>query len=164
MAISAIQFSTPDLSDKHGDAVIALDPIFQNYGGLLNFYGEIQTVKCFEDNSLVKQLVAEPGLGRVMVVDGGGSLRKALLGDMLAKQAVENGWAGFVIYGCIRDAEIIAGLPIGVRALNTSPVKTEKKGVGELGSPVRFAGARLGCGQFIYADINGVLLSDSRLI
>ncbi|BFM11708.1 putative 4-hydroxy-4-methyl-2-oxoglutarate aldolase [Simiduia litorea] len=164
MAISATQFSTPDLSDEHGDALIALDPIFQHYGGRLNFHGEIQTVKCFEDNSLVKQLVAEPGLDRVMVVDGGGSLRKALLGDMLAKQAVDNGWAGFVIFGCIRDAEIIAQLPIGVRALNTSPVKTEKKGIGEQGCPVRFAGARFGCGQFIYADINGILLSDTRLI
>ncbi|MDN3639825.1 ribonuclease E activity regulator RraA [Simiduia curdlanivorans] len=163
MAISAGQFSTPDLSDEHGDNVIALDPIFQSYGGAANFYGQIETVKCFEDNSLVKQLVAEPGLGRVMVVDGGGSLRKALLGDMLAEQAVKNGWAGFIINGCIRDAEVIAKLPLGVRALNTSPIKTEKKGVGEQGCSVRFAGVSLARGQYVYADVNGILLSDNAL-
>ena len=164
MAHPTVKFSTPDLSDNYGESVVALDPIFQNYGGLMNFFGEIQTVKCYEDNSVVKNLVAEPGLGRVMVVDGGGSLRKALLGDMLAEQAVSNGWSGFLIYGCIRDAEIIANLPLGVKAVNTCPIKTEKRGVGDIGCPVRFAGALLKAGQYLYADVNGVLVSDVALI
>ena len=106
-------------------------------------------MKCYEDNSVVKNLVAEPGLGRVMVVDGGGSLRKALLGDMLAEQAVSNGWSGFLIYGCIRDAEIIANLPLGVKAVNTCPIKTEKRGVGDIGCPVPFGGGLLKEGQYL---------------
>ena len=100
------------------------------------FGGPIVTVKCFEDNSVIKQQVAEPGDGRVMVVDGGGSLRCALLGDMLAAKAMQNNWAGLVIYGCIRDVDEIADMEVGVQSLNAIPIKSVRKGVGELNVPV----------------------------
>src|SRR5690606_11569705 len=102
--------------------------------------GEIVTVKCFEDNSVVKEQVAQPGNGRVMVVDGGGSRRAALLGDMLAEQAASNGWAGLVIDGCIRDVDVIGETALEVQALATHPRKTEKRGVGDLNVPVTFGG------------------------
>jgi len=153
----------PDLCDQFPDQVKLLQPIFSSYGGRTIFHGEIVTVKCFEDNSLVKELVAQPGLGRVMVVDGGGSLRKALLGDMLAQTAVDNGWSGLVIFGVIRDAGTIATLNIGVQALGTHPVKTQKLGVGELNVELQFAGQVFNAGQYLYADLNGILITDQPL-
>ena len=157
------QFSTPDLCDDNPDDVRVLQPMFTNYGGRRNFHGEIVTVKCFEDNSLVKDQAGEPGNGRVMVVDGGGSLRKALLGDMIAENAMNNGWSGFVINGCIRDVDIISTLDLGVQAINTIPLKTEKRGLGDLNVAVTFAGQTMQAGQFIYADNNGIIISHRKL-
>src|SRR6478609_11190015 len=113
--------STPDLCDAHENEVLVLEPIFNNYGGRGAFGGEVVTVKCFEDNSLVKEQLALPGNGRVLVVDGGGSLRRALLGDMIAESATKNGWSGVVIYGAIRDIDAIADLDLGVQAIGTIP-------------------------------------------
>lgn len=155
--------STPDLCDAHPDLVRVLAPLFTTYGGRAAFGGPIVTVKCCEDNSVVKQLVAEPGAGRVMVVDGGGSLRCALLGDLLAAQAMRNNWAGLVIYGCIRDVDEIREMDIGVQALNTIPVKSVRKGVGELNVPVTFGGVTLTPGDHLYADNNGVIVSPEPL-
>ncbi|NRA25231.1 MAG: ribonuclease E activity regulator RraA, partial [Oleispira sp.] len=124
------QYVTPDLCDEYPDLVQVVDPMFNNFGGKDNFGGQIVTVKCHEDNSKVKELVATNGTGKVMVVDGGGSLRHALLGDMLADKAVTNGWEGLVIYGCIRDVDVIMQTDLGVQALATHPLKTDKRGLG----------------------------------
>ncbi len=157
-------FVTPDLCDDNPDNVRVLAPMLNNYGGRKQFMGEIVTVKCFEDNSLVKEQAGTNGTGKVLVVDGGGSLRKALLGDMIAENAVKNGWAGFIIYGCIRDVDAIAALDLGVQALNTIPLKTEKRGIGDLNVPVTFGGVTFTPGEFVYADNNGVVVSKEPLI
>ena len=157
------EISTPDLCDANEGAVRVLQPMLQNFGGISSFHGEVVTVKCFEDNSMVKEQAATPGKGRVMVVDGGGSRRHALLGDMIAANALENGWAGFVIYGSIRDVDVIAELELGVQALGAVPVKTEKRGIGDLNVPVRFGGVTFRPGDWVYADNNGVIVSDEAL-
>ena len=153
-----LKISTPDLSDEFTN-VLALELPFLNYGGISAFGGEVVTIKCHEDNSLVKQAVAEAGEGRVIVVDGGGSRRRALLGDMLAEQAVENGWAGLVIYGVIRDVDQIARTALGVQALGTCPIKTEKLGMGQRDIALTIAGVEVLPGDFVYADNNGVIVS-----
>ena len=155
--------STPDLCDAHENIVAVLEPIFVNYGGRDAFGGEIVTVKCFEDNSLVKEQLATAGNGRVLVVDGGGSLRRALLGDMIAESAVKNGWSGVVIYGAIRDVDVIANLDLGVQAIGAIPLKTEKRGIGDLNVPVRFAGVDIRPGDYLYADNNGIIISPHAL-
>lgn len=155
-------YITPDLCDENPEVEV-LEPMFNNYGGVESFGGEVVTVKCFEDNSIVKQQVALPGKGKVMVVDGGGSLRHALLGDMLAEEAAKNEWEGIVIYGCIRDVDVIMETNLGVQALGTHPRKTEKKGIGELNVPVKFAGVQINPGNFIYADNNGIIVSEKSL-
>lgn len=154
---------TPDLCDDHPEVQV-VEPMFGNFGGKEAFGGEIVTVKCFEDNSVVKEQVATQGKGRVMVVDGGGSMRAALLGDMLAEQAAENGWEGLVIYGCIRDVDVIGETNLGVQALGTHPRKTEKRGLGDLNVPVTFGGVSFQPGHFIYADNNGVIVSAKALL
>jgi regulator of ribonuclease activity A len=157
-------FSTPDLCDNFPDDVRVLMPMLNNYGGFDSFGGEIVTVKCFEDNSLVKEQMSLPGNGKVLVVDGGGSLRKALLGDMIAASAVKNGWVGLIIYGCIRDVDAIRVMPLGVQALNTIPLKTEKRGIGDLNIPVAFGGVTFKPGEFVYADNNGVIVASRALL
>jgi len=156
-------FSTCDLSDDYPDAR-AIELPFLNAGGRAVFSGPAVTIKCHEDNSLVKALVDEPGRGRVIVVDGGGSMRRALLGDMLAEKAAENGWSGLVINGVIRDVDEIGATPLGVQALGTIPVKTEKLGVGQRDVPVHFGGVTIAPGDYIYADNNGVLVSPVALL
>jgi len=158
-----MDYMTPDLCDDNPELVQILQPVFNNYGGKPSFGGEIVTIKCFEDNSLVKEHAGMPGTGKVMVVDGGGSLRKALLGDMIAANAVKNGWEGLVIYGCIRDVDAIAELDLGVQAINSIPLKTEKLGVGDLNIPLHFAGVSIKPGEYIYADNNGIITSPRAL-
>jgi len=154
-----MHYLTPDLCDAYPEHVQVLEPMFSNFGGRDSFGGEIVTVKCHEDNSLVRAQVDIDGKGKVLVVDGGGSLRCALLGDMLAQKAVHNGWEGILIYGCIRDVDVIAQLDIGVQALATHPMKTDKRGIGDHNIPVTFAGATLRPGSYLYADNNGVIIS-----
>ncbi len=158
-----MEYLTPDLCDSYPELVQVVEPMFTNYGGRRAFGGEIVTIKCHEDNSLVKTQAGNPGRGKVMVVDGGGSLRRALLGDMIAANAVKNGWEGFIIYGCIRDVDAIATLDLGVQALNTVPLKTEKRGIGDLNIPVTFGGVTFTPGAFVYADNNGVICSPQAL-
>jgi len=153
----------PDLCDAYGDAVSVLDPLFVNFGGVEAFGGPVVIVKCFEDNSFVAEQLAEPGHGRVLVVDGGGSLRCALLGDNLARKACDNGWAGVLVYGCVRDVQALAEIPLGVQALAPHPRRSVKRGVGEIGVPVSFAGVTIRPGEFLYADGNGVITSASAL-
>ena len=157
------RISTPDLSDEFQD-IRALELPFNNYGGVKHFGGRVVTIKCHEDNSLVKQAVAEPGAGRVIVVDGGGSLRRALLGDMLAEQAASNGWAGLVIYGAVRDVDEIAETRLGVQALGQCPLKTETRGVGQRDVAVSFGGVEILPGDYVYADNNGVIISKIALL
>ncbi|MFM1686548.1 putative 4-hydroxy-4-methyl-2-oxoglutarate aldolase [Aeromonas salmonicida] len=154
----------PDLCDQHGDALQVADPLFHDFGGKPLFYGQAVTLSCYEDNSLVRELVNRPGQGRVMVIDGGGSLRRALLGDQLAIKAAEQGWEGIVIFGAVRDVGTLATLALGVKALAACPVKTEKLGQGELDAVVSFAGVTIHPGDYVYADLNGVLASAARLI
>lgn len=156
--------STPDLCDEFPEEVKVVDPMFVNYGGRERFGGEIVTIKCFEDNSLVRELVAEPGAGKVLVVDAGGSMRRACLGDMLAEKACTNGWEGILMYGCIRDVDEIGALDLGVQALGCHPMKTEKKGVGERDVPVTFGGVTFLPGCYVYADNNGVLVASRALL
>jgi regulator of ribonuclease activity A len=158
-----MNFTIPDICDEYLPDLQVLDPLFTNYGGRNKFYGEIVTVKCFEDNSMVKSNLANEGSGKVMVVDGGGSLRCALLGDMLAAMAVENGWQGLVINGCVRDVEILETIKLGVCALNCYPVRSEKRNSGQLNVPVSFAGVSVKPGQFLYADENGIIVAKTRL-
>lgn len=150
----------PDLFDLYPEQLQLAEPLFNDYGGKLIFSGEIVTVSCFNDNSKVKELVATDGTGKVMVVDGKGSTTRALLGDMLAEQAVANGWQAIVINGCIRDAGTIATLPLGVEALGCNPIKTEKLGVGDINIDISFAGINFKAGHFIYGDANGLAVSE----
>lgn len=154
----------PDLCDAHPDVVRVAEPMFRSYGGVAAFGGEMATIKCFEDNSLVADKVADSGQGRVLVVDGGGSRRCGLLGDNLAAQAAANGWAGVVVYGCVRDVEVLSGIELGVQALAAHPLKSIKRGVGEYDRVLEFAGISFIPGHFLYADANGVLVSPTDLL
>jgi len=154
-----MSFTTPDLCDAHEDQVSVVAPMFRRYGGRAAFSGQISTVKSFEDNSLVREALGKPGAGRVLVVDGGGSLRCALVGDQLAALGQTNGWAGIVVYGCIRDSAAISRMDIGVLALDTHPLKSVKRGVGQADEPVSFGGVRLVPGHYLYADGDGIIVS-----
>lgn len=158
-----MKFKTTDLCDAHATKVSVCSPVFQRFGGAGAFHGAISTVKCFEDNSKVREALSRPGNGKVLVVDGGGSLRCALVGDQLALLAHENGWTGIVVYGCIRDSEAVAGVPIGVRALATHPLRSLKRGVGEMDVPVVFAGVTFVPGHYLYGDADGVVVSAEPL-
>ncbi|MGE0857950.1 MAG: ribonuclease E activity regulator RraA [Gammaproteobacteria bacterium] len=155
--------ATADLYDAHGEALRVMAPIFRDYGGSESFAGEVVTLKVFEDNSLVRAALEEPGEGRVLVVDGGGSLRCALVGDNLAELGAKNGWAGIVVYGCIRDSAPIAAIAIGVKAIATNPRKSVKKGEGERGVTLRFAEVTIEPGDYLYADVDGVVLAKGKL-
>lgn len=155
--------ATTDLCDAHSDDLRILTPIFSDYGGRAVFSGRVTTVRCFEDNSLVRETLETPGDGGVLVVDGGGSMRCALLGDKLGDLGVANGWSGIVVYGCVRDAAALRRLELGVRALNVHPLKSVKRGGGERDEPVTFAGVTLRPGDWLYADDDGVVVSADRL-
>ncbi len=157
-------FQTPDLCDENEGKVKVATPMFQAYGGKTRFHGQIQTVKVFEDNVFVRDLLSEPGTGKVLVVDGGGSLRCALVGDLIAAMAQKNGWEGIIVYGCIRDSGVINGIDIGVRALNTNPLKSIKQGAGYKNIPVTFAGITFEPGEFVYVDEDGIITSATALI
>ncbi|WP_323149103.1 ribonuclease E activity regulator RraA [Pseudomonas oryzihabitans] len=155
-------FKTTDLCDDHGDRARVLQPIFQDLGGRQDFAGPALTVRCFEDNSRIKELSQQAGEGRVLVVDGGGSDRCALLGDIIAEDLVKNGWAGALIYGHVRDKAVLAGLPLAVKALGVSPRKSVKRDEGQIGEVVTFAGQTIRSGDQLYADADGVIILDVR--
>lgn len=155
---------TPDLCDKYGDAVSVIELQFKHYGAARQFGGRVETIKCFEDNSLVAEQVRQAGEGRVLVVDGGGSPRRSLLGGNLASAAVNNGWAGIVIFGYLRDVEEIAPMKLGILALGSVPRKTEKRNEGLLGVPVKFGGIGIDSGHYLYADETGVIVASTSLL
>jgi regulator of ribonuclease activity A len=154
---------TADLCDDYGDKVQVCEPLFHAFGGRRAFHGPVSTVRCFEDNSRVKEAVESPGGGRVLVVDGGGSRRHALLGDKLGLAAVNNGWAGIIIHGCIRDSVELGRMDLGIRALGTMPLRSEKRGEGERDVPVRFAGVTFRPGDHVYADEDGIIAAHMSL-
>jgi len=154
---------TADLCDEYGDSVQVCEPIFHAFGGRHAFSGPVSTVRCFEDNSRVREAVESPGQGHVLVVDGGGSRRRALLGDKLGLAAVKNGWAGVIIHGCIRDSAELGRMDLGIRALGTMPLRSEKRGEGERDVPVRFAGVTFRPGDYVFADEDGIILAHQPL-
>ena len=158
-----MDIKTADLYDRYEDALRVCEPILRDFGGRVRFSGPIVTVKCFEDNSQVKSTLAEPGAGRVLVVDAGGSLRCAMLGDLIAASAVENGWAGVILFGCIRDSREISEMLLGVKALATNPRKSQRRGEGQRDIPVTFAGVRFSPGDHVYCDEDGIVVAAEPL-
>ena len=163
-------FVTCDLLDDHPDFNIQVlypsvdGKFFKSYGGVKSFGGEAVTVKCFEDNSRVKELLATDGQSKVLVVDGGASMRCALMGDMIAESAVKNNWNGVIINGCVRDVDAIAELNLGVHALAAIPQKSNRKGVGEINLEIQIGNIKIQPGDYVYADNNGIIVSKQKLV
>ena len=155
--------ATADLIDRYEDALQSCDLQFQQFGGRSRFSGRIRTVRCHEDNVLLRQVLSEPGAGQVLVVDGGGSLHTSLAGDVVAGLARANGWAGLVVNGAVRDVVALGGLDIGVKALGSNPRKSAKAGVGEVDVPVAFGGVRFEPGAHLYSDEDGIVVADGPL-
>ena len=150
--------ATADLYDERGDELDSLALQLHDIGGHVAFDGPVRTIRCHRDNALVKELLATPGEGAVLVIDGGGSLESALVGDLIAASAVENGWAGIIVHGAIRDRVAIGELPLGVKALGSNPRKSAKAGVGEGDVPVEIAGVVFRPGAHVWADADGILV------
>lgn len=157
-------FQCADLYDEHGDALQVLEIQLLSFGLHARFQGPISTCKVYEDNTLVRAALEEAGDGRILVVDGGASLRCALVGDKLAELGVDNGWAGIVVSGCIRDSAAIKSMQFGIKALGTNPRKSVKAGAGSRDVPVAFGGVRFEPGAYLYADEDGVLVADRALV
>ncbi|MEZ5246995.1 MAG: ribonuclease E activity regulator RraA [Acidimicrobiales bacterium] len=155
--------ATADLCDDHDDELTVLDDVFRSLGGRDRMAGTAVTLKIFEDNSLVREAVAEDGTGKVLVIDAGGSRRRAVVGDQLAATASANGWSGILVYGAVRDAAILAETDLAVHALGTNPRKTEKRGLGDRDVVVTFCGATIRPGDWIVADLDGVLVAERDL-
>lgn len=150
--------ATADLYDERGDELASIPTQFLDLGGRLVFDGPVRTIRCHRDNALVKQILGTPGDGAVLVVDGGGSLESALMGDLIAASAVEQGWAGVVIVGAVRDRVALAGLPLGIKALGSNPRKSAKDGAGDLDVPVEVGGVTVRPGAHLWADPDGILV------
>jgi len=159
-----MKFQTADLYDNNADKVRVAAPLFISFGCRKSFHGEIVTVKCHEDNSVVREHLGTDGNGKVLVVDGGGSLRCALVGDLLAQKGMDNGWEGIIVYGCIRDSMVIDKMEFGIKCLNTNPVKSVKRGTGLLNEPVHFADVDFIPGQYVYSDGDGIVSYTEKLI
>ena len=166
--MSSPDFATCDLLDNNESkpelGLRVVEPMFKAYGKHSKFCGQVDTLKVFEDNTLVREALASPGNGRVLVIDGGGSKRCALVGDQLGALGVKNGWAGIVVWGCIRDSVVINQQAIGVRALDTHPLKSIKKGAGDRGIAITFGGITFVPGDWLYADEDGVIVSRQSLL
>ena len=168
--MSTPAFVTCDLLDDHPEHDFQVvspsidGKFFKSYGAIKSFGGQVVTVKCFEDNSRVKELLATDGQGKVLVVDGGASMRCALMGDMIAESAVNNHWSGVIIYGCVRDVDAIAELNLGVHALAAIPQKSNRKGLGEVDISLSFGGVTIQSGDYVYADNNGILIAKEKLV
>lgn len=158
-----MSFATTDLSDTHPDLQVC-DPVFADYGGVYKFHGPIRTLKIFEDNALVRSTLETPGNGAVLVVDGGASMRCALVGGNLGVLAVKNNWAGIVVNGCVRDSEELVEQDVGIKALAAHPRKSEK-GLhsGHVDKVVTFAGVTFRPGAWLYADGDGIVVSETKI-
>jgi regulator of ribonuclease activity A len=153
-----MDFRTADLVDEHGEALQSCDLQLRQFGGRRRFHGPIRTVACLQDNALVKQVLSEPGNAAVLVVDGQGSLHTALVGDLIAGLARDNGWAGLVVNGAVRDTEALGGLDIGIKALGSNPRKSAKRQRGQVDVPVHFGGVTFRPGEHLYSDEDGVVV------
>ena len=168
--MSSSAFVTCDLLDDHPEKNIQVlipymdGKYFKSYGARKSFSGKIVTVKCFEDNSRVKELLATDGTGKVLVVDGGASMRCALMGDMIAESAVKNHWNGVIIHGCIRDVDAMVELDLGIHALAAIPQKSHRKGIGEVDIPLYFGNVAFTAGAYVYADNNGIIVAQECLV
>ncbi len=158
-----MEYNTSELCDTYIDVVDVVEPMFSNYGGCNSFGGSISTIKCFEDNGLIIDAVQEDGEGKVLLIDGGGSLRRALLDANIAAKAVENNWEGIIVYGTVRDVDALEDLDIGIQALASIPVGADSNAVGELEIPVNFGGVTFLPGDHVYADNTGIILSPEPL-
>ena len=156
-------FKTTDLYDEYLEELQVAAPIFRGFGGKTKFHGEIVTLKAFEDNTFLKQSFESDGKGKVLVVDSGGSLRAAIMGDVMAALGASNGWEGVIIHGCIRDSADVAKVNIGVKALATIPRKTVKRNQGTLNIPVTFAEVTFNPGEYVYADEDGIVLTQKKI-
>ncbi|MBR8744182.1 ribonuclease E activity regulator RraA [Nocardiopsis sp. MG754419] len=156
-------FTTADLIDDHGDTLRSCSTQFRRYGGHAVFSGPIRTVRCHEDNGLVKRVLNTPGDGAVLVVDGGGSLRSALMGDKIAESAVRHGWAGVVIHGAVRDTVALGTLELGVKALGANPRTSLKDEAGRLDVPVTFGDVTFAPGEWLYSDHDGIVVNATRI-
>ncbi|WP_292057302.1 ribonuclease E activity regulator RraA [Brevundimonas sp. UBA5936] len=156
-------FATADLCDAHPEAVKVCQVSFRSFGQVAAFHGPIRTLSVLDDNALVRQTLERPGQGAVLVVNGGGSLKRALVGDNLAKQAIDNGWAGIVVHGAVRDVSVINTMNVGVKALGTIPLRAERDAIGEIDIPTAFGGVIFTPGDWLYADADGLILSPRRL-
>lgn len=152
------KISTCDICDDFPDVARPLPPIFTDFGGKMAFHGSIRTVKCFEDNSKVKAVLATPGNGAVLIVDGGGSLRRSLVGGNVAASAAANGWAGIIVFGAVRDKLELEATEIGLKALALIPVKTDKKDVGEIDIEIDIENVSIAPGAYVYADEDGIII------
>jgi regulator of ribonuclease activity A len=150
--------ATADLADRIGPDVRSCDLQFAQYGGQSQFAGPITTVRCFEDNALLKSVLSEPSEGGVLVIDGDGSLHSALVGDVIAGLGVENGWAGLIVNGAVRDAATLSTLDIGIKALGTNPRKSTKTGAGQRDIAVEFGGVVFAPGELAYSDDDGIVV------
>ena len=156
-------FLTADLFDAHGDRLRVCQVQFREFGGTRRFHGPVRTIRTFEDNALIKRTLSEPGQGAVLVIDGGASLRCALIGDVIAGLADRNGWAGLVVYGAVRDTAALGKLGLGIKALGSNPRKSGKSGAGELDGAINFGGVDFRAGDWLYSDEDGIVVSDNAL-
>ena len=154
---------TSELCDLYAEQVDVVEPIFSSFGGVSNFYGKVTTVKCFESNGLIAEVLEENGEGRVLVVDGGGAVRRGLIDAELAQLAVDNGWEGIVVYGAVRQIQQLENLDIGIHALAPIPVSADESTAGESDIPVNFGGVTFFPEDYIYADLTGIILSQEPL-
>ena len=154
---------TSELCDLYAEQVDVVEPIFSSFGGVSNFYGKVTTVKCFENNGLIAEVLEENGEGRVLVIDGGGAVRRGLIDAELARLAVDNGWEGIIVYGAVRQIQQLENLDIGIHALAPIPVSADESSVGESDIPVNFGGVTFFPEDYIYADLTGIILSQEPL-
>ena len=158
-----MEYNTSALCDIYSEQVDVVEPMFSNFGGSASFAGKLTTLKCFEDNGLIREVLEQDGLGRVLLVDGGGSLRRALIDAELASLAEENEWEGIVVYGCVREVDELEDMSIGIQALASIPVGAASQGIGEVDIPVNFGGVTFLPEDYLYADNTGVILSQEPL-
>ena len=154
---------TSELCDLYAEQVDVVEPIFSSFGGVSNFYGKVTTVKCFESNGLIAEVLEENGEGRVLVIDGGGAVRRGLIDVELAHLAVDNGWEGIIVYGAVRQIQQLENLDIGIHALAPIPVSADESSAGESDIPVNFGGVTFFPEDYIYADLTGIILSQEPL-
>ena len=154
---------TSELCDLYAEQVDVVEPIFSSFGGVSNFYGKVTTVKCFESNGLIAEVLEENGEGRVLIIDGGGAVRRGLIDAELAQLAVDNGWEGIIVYGAVRQIQQLENLDIGIHALAPIPVSADESTAGESDVPVNFGGVTFFPEDYIYADLTGIILSQEPL-